>query len=183
MTRYREEEGHPCVDVRVPAIENLFDKRDPAPFRERDLDPGLREYLFESAEDLLSRGAPRLVFWLEKPCERKTLEEPVRAHFAWELERLERRRRREVRLGFLALLIAFVLIAAFISISQLVAWQLSGGFGAALKEALVISAWVLLWRPVELLVYDGLPWRRERQVIRSLLAAPIEVRVGQGATS
>ena len=181
MTRYREEAGRPCVDVKVPALDNLFDKRDPAPFRERDLDPGLREYLFESAEDLLSRGSPQLVFWVEKPCDPRTLEEPFRAYFTWELERLSRRRRREVQLGFLALLIAFALIAAVISVSQLVSWRLTGGVGAALKEALVISGWVLLWRPVELLVYDGLPWRRERRVLRSLLAAPIDVRVGGAA--
>ena len=183
MTRYREEQGHPCIDVRVPAIENLFDKRDPAPFRDRDLDPGLREYLYESAEDLLSSGAPHLVFWIEKPCDAKTIEEPVRSHFTFELERLDRHRRREVRVGFLTLLLAFALIAAFISVSQLVAWQLSGSFGTALKEAISISGWVLLWRPVELLIYDGLPWRHERRVLRVLLAAPIDVRVGRGATS
>lgn len=176
MPRYREEEGRPCVDVRVPAIENLFDKRDPAPFRERDLDPSLREYLVESTEDLLSRGPPRLVFWLEKPCEKAALEEPVRAHFNYELERLVRSRRREVRMGYVALLIAFALITLFISLAQLVPKELTTSFGAALKETLIISGWVLLWRPVEVLIYDGLPWRRRRAVLRNVLAAPIEVR-------
>jgi hypothetical protein len=176
MPRYREEDGRPCVDVRVPAIENLFDKRDPAPFRERDLDPSLREYLVESAEDLLSRGPPRLVFWLEKPCAPNELEEPVRAHFNYELERLTRNRHRDVRLGYVALLIAFSLIALFISLAQFVAAELTTPFGAALKETLIISGWVLLWRPVEVLIYDGLPWRRRRAVLRNLLVSPIDVR-------
>ncbi|MDP2274699.1 MAG: hypothetical protein Q8N23_05600 [Archangium sp.] len=178
MPRYREEDGQPCVDVRVPAIENLFDKRDPAPFRDRDLDPGLREYLYDSADDLLSQGPPRLVFWLEKPCEPKSLEEPVREHFTYELERLTRGRRRDVRLGFVTLLIAFGLIAFFIGLAQVVALELTNAFGSALKEALTISGWVLLWRPVEVLIYDGLPWRRRRKVLENLLAAPIDVRVG-----
>ncbi len=176
MPRYREEEGQPCVDVRVPAIEHLFDKRDPAPFRDRDLDPGLREYLYESAEDLLSRGPPRLVFWLEKPCERDALEVPVREHFTYELERLTRGRHRDVRLGFVTLLIAFGLIALFIGVAQVVALELPNAFGAALKEALTISGWVLLWRPVEVLIYDGLPWRHRRKVLQNLLAAPVFVR-------
>lgn len=163
-------------------MENLFDRRDPAPFRDRDLDPGLREYLVESAEDLLSHGPPRLVFWLEHPCEREAIEEPVRAHFNYELERLIRNRRREVRLGYVALLIAFSLIALFISLAQLVAAELTTAFGAALKETLIISGWVLLWRPVEVLIYDGLPWRRRRRVLSHLLAAPVEVRVSPRAT-
>lgn len=181
MPRYREEDGVPCVDVRVPSLEHLFDKRDPAPFRSRDLDPGLREYLVESTEDLLSRGPPRLVFWLEKPCERTSIEEPLRAHFAYELERLERHRRREVRLGLFSLLIAVSFIASFISAAQWVGKALTGTFGVALKEVLTISSWVLLWRPVEVLIYDGLPWRRQRAVIRNVLAARIEVREGSGA--
>ena len=51
-----------------------------------------------------------------------------------------------------------------------------GTLGKGLKEALVISAWVLLWRPVELLLYDGIPWRRERRVLRALHGAAIEIR-------
>lgn len=176
MPRYREEDGHPCVDVRVPAIDNLFDKRDPAPFRDRDLDPSLSEYLVESAEDCLSRGPPRLVFWLEKPGTAAELEEPVRAHFNYELERLTRHRRREVRLGYVGLLIAFSFIALLLSLAQFVAAEFATPFGAALKESLTISGWVLLWRPVEVLIYDGLPWRRRRAVLRSLLASPLEVR-------
>lgn len=179
MPRYREEEGRACVDVRVPTIENLFDRRDPSPFRDRDLDPGLSGYLFDSTEDLLSRGPPRLVFWLEKPYPAEQLEEPVRAHFEYELERHDRRRRREVREGFGTLFIAFGLIALFISVSQVFKDQFTGTLGIALKESLIISGWVLLWRPVEVLIYDGIPWRRRRRVLRNLLAAPLEVRISK----
>ncbi len=182
MTRYREEDGHSCVDVRVPSLENLFDKRDPAPFRERDIDPGLRDYLTESVEDLLSRGPPKLVFWLERPCEVSAIEVPVRAHFEYELERHARSRSREVRLGYLALLIASALIALFIFLAQWVASSLTSTFGVAFKEVLTISGWVLLWRPVEVLIYDGLPWRRRRKVLRNLLAARFEVRQSPAAS-
>lgn len=179
MPRYREEDGRSCVDVRVPTIENLFDRRDPAPFRERDLDPGLSAYLFDSTEDLISHGPPRLVFWLEKPCTVEEIEEPLRAHFNYELERHVRKRHRELREGSVTLVLAFALIALFISASQFVGARLTGTLGIALKEALIISGWVLLWRPVEVLLYDGIPWRRRRRVLRNLLAAPIDVRAAK----
>jgi hypothetical protein len=176
MLRYREEQGEACIDVRTAAIENVFDLRDPAPFRNRDLDPTLRDYLVDSAEDLLSQKGLLIVFWLENPCEMKQLEEPVRAHFSYELERLTRNRLREVRMGFMSLVIAFFLITLFTAASQLVGHQLTSTLGTALKEALIISGWVLLWRPIEVLVYDGLPWRRTRKILNKLIHARIDVR-------
>ena len=179
-SRYRQEAGRPVVDVRLASLETLFDNRDPSPFRDRDLDPGLVEFLVESAEDVLSRGPPLLVFWMEKPCEPAAVDQAVRAHFGYELERLERRRTRERRAGYLGLFIGVLLISALMSISQLVGLLVKGTFGEAITESLGIAGWVLLWHPVEVLVYDGLPWRRERRVVRHLIAAPLEVRAGKG---
>lgn len=47
-SRYRVENGEASVDVRIAKIEQLIDNRDPAPFRERDLDPDLVEYLLDA---------------------------------------------------------------------------------------------------------------------------------------
>lgn len=179
-SRYRVENGEPCVDVRIGNIEQLFDNRDPAPFRERDLDPDLVEYLLATGEDLVSHDAFRLVFWLEKPCQPGEIEAAFRAHFEYELDRLERRRRRQRRTGQIALLLGGTLIIALLSFAQLVTRVVPGSIGAALHEGLVISSWVVMWRPVEILIYDWIPVHRERRVMRRLLAAPIDVRVGTG---
>jgi len=178
--RYRVENGEPCVDVRIVNIEQLFDNSDPAPFRERDLDPDLVEYLLAAGEDLGSHATFRMVFWLEKPCQPGEIEAAVRAHFAYELDRLERRRRRQRRTGQIALLLGGTLIIALLSLAQVVGRAVPGSIGAALREGLVISSWVVMWRPVEILIYDWIPVRRERRVMQRLLAAPIDVRIGSG---
>src|SRR5262249_8312222 len=64
-SRYRLEDGMPCVDIRITRLEQMFDNRDPAPFRERDLDPDLVEYLLAVGEDLAEHDGFRIVFWLE----------------------------------------------------------------------------------------------------------------------
>jgi len=43
--RYRVEDGRSWIDIRVAQSRQLFDGRDPAPFRERDLDDDAVEYL------------------------------------------------------------------------------------------------------------------------------------------
>lgn len=180
--RYRMEGDAAIVDVRVPIVDRLFDNRDPAPFRQRDLDPALVEYLVGAAHDVARLGDLRLVFWIDGAFVPEDVERGVRSHFAYELDRGSRRRREQVSTGWIALLIAAVLVVALVGLSQVVARIVPGTLGAGLKEALVISGWVLLWRPVELLIYDGIPWRRERRALRALHRATIEIRDAATAT-
>jgi hypothetical protein len=182
-SRYRTENGSHCVDVRISSFERLFDNRDPAPFRERDLDPGLAEYLRDASEDLAGQGRFRVVFWLDEPCPQGAIEQALRAHFEDELERIRRRRRRHRRIGQVALLLAVILIGVLLSVTKVITALLPGGFGAVLREGLVISSWVVMWRPVEVLIYDWIPVRHERRTLARLLEAPIEVRVGSGLSA
>lgn len=179
-SRYRDENGESCVDVNAASIEHIFDNRDPAPFRERDLDPDLVEYLIDASEDLVAHKRFRVVFWLDQPCEPREIEQAFRAHFAFEQQRLLRTRRRHRRTGLIALAVALVLFVALLSAAELVQGFVGGSLGATIHEGLVISCWVLLWRPIDLLLYDWIPWRRERNVVRRLVVAAVDVRVGKG---
>lgn len=176
-SRYRIDNGEPCVDVRLNEIEQMFDNRDPAPFRERDLDPDLAEYLLVAGEDLAGEDRIRVVFWIDKACAPREIEEAVHAHFEEMIARLLRTRRRGRRTGQVALVLGVLLVIVLLSLAQFIGHLLPGTLGSGLKEGLVISSWVVLWRPVETLIYDWIPARHERKVARKLLDAPIEVRV------
>lgn len=177
--RYRLENDRPCVDVSIPSIDRIFDTRDPAPFRQRDLDPDLVTYLVGASEDLSAQASLNVVFWLEQPCAPNEIELAFRAHFEDEIERLTRRRRVQRRVGSIALAVAVVAIGLLLSLAGTVGDLVGGRFGHALREALVISSWVLMWRPIDTLVYDGIPFRHERQTMRRLLAAVVDVRSGK----
>lgn len=177
--RYRMEGDTHCIDVRLNTIEQLFDNRDPAPFRERDLDPDLVEYLFAAGEDLSSHGSLKVVFWVATACQPTEVETGYRAHFLYELERIDRRRRRHRRTGQVALLLGVTLLVAILSASELLAGY-GNRFVAATREGLAILSWVVLWRPVEVLIYDWLPVRRERRIMQRLHDVPVEVRNEKG---
>jgi hypothetical protein len=182
-SRYRIENGEPCVDVKLSSIDQMFDNRDPAPFRERDLDPDLAEYLLDAGEDLFGAKRLRVVFWVEKPCEREEVEDAVHAHFEAVIDRSRRTRRRRRRTGQVALALALLLVVGLISLARGVGHWIPGGLGAGLGEGLVISGWVVMWRPVEILIYDWIPMHHDRKVAAKLLAAPIDVRGGKGPTT
>ena len=178
--RYRVENGVHCVDIRTGSVEQLFDNRDPAPFRERDLDPDLVEYLMDAAEDLDPLGPFKVVFWFagSKPPEDVT--PAFRAHFEYELERLMRHRRRQRRIGTVALVVGVALLVLLLSAAQLLVRAPGGTLRDAVREGMVILSWVALWRPVDALIYDWLPLRRQRKLMTCMLQAPIEVRAGKG---
>ena len=177
-SRYRLENGQPILDVNVASMEQLFDNRDPAPFRDRDLDPGLVEYLLDGARDLANETPLRVEVWLgtSPPGD---IAEAVRAYFQHEIDRTNRQRREQVRAGLTGLTIAVAAVLMLITVANVVDRRLTGTFGIALREALVISGWVLMWRPLDLLLYDRITWLRNRRILESIRDAVITVRSRQ----
>ena len=169
----------PCIDVRAQRVEQLLDNRDPAPFRARDLDPDLASYLVAAAEDLAGHEALRIVFWLEHEAPEAELAQAFRGHFEDVLERMRHQRRRSRRIGTVMLLLGIVLVVALYTIAQLVGGAVPGTVGAGLREGLVIASWVVLWRPVEILIYGWIPVRQERRVITRILCASLAVQTGK----
>jgi len=180
--RYRLENGQHCVDIRLASIAHLFDRRDPAPFRERDLDPGLVEYLIDAAEDLAPHGSFRLVFWFPAEPIPADVTHACRAHFEYERARLARSRLRKRRVGQIALLVAISLLVIGQMLAQLVGQWPAGSVRDAVIEGLVILSWVVLWRPIDVLIYDWLPVRAQHRLLRRLLEAPIDLRVDAAAS-
>ena len=52
-----------------------------------------------------------------------------------------------------------------------------------LCEGLVIGGWVVMWRPIEVLLYDWWPLVQKRKHIGRILAAQIEVHGDAGGIS
>jgi hypothetical protein len=178
--RYRVEDGAHCVDIRIGSVEQLFDNRDPAPFRERDLDPDLVEYLVAAAEDLAPLGPFRLVLWFATTRPSDDVCPAIRAHFEYELERIERRRRRQRRTGAVAFLVGVAILLGLLSIAHVLVTSSANSLTEAFREGLIIMSWVALWRPVDTLIYEWLPLHRERKLFMRLYDAAIDVRVGKG---
>jgi hypothetical protein len=49
---YRVEGERTCIDIRLRGVQQLFDGRDPAPFRERDLDEDAVDYIRAAADEI-----------------------------------------------------------------------------------------------------------------------------------
>jgi hypothetical protein len=178
---YRAEEGKACIDLHVRSAEQLFDWRDPAPFRQRDLDASAAEYIYSTALDIPFKTSLKLVLWVEQPLGEtltvNTIEAAVRAHFDHDADRARRRLAQQRRFGRLALAGGVTILVAFLSLAEILRPWTARHPGDILRQGLVIAGWVALWRPIEVLLYDWWPLAEERKQSERLARAPIEVRL------
>jgi hypothetical protein len=166
------------LDIQVDASERLFNSIDPAPFRDRDLDPAVVEYVVEWAEDLPGDVALRICVQLDHAgAEDAAL---VRAAFAENFRQAAASERRAVRRlfrdGRISLVIGLVFVAAAILISESIMVVTSdSAYSRIIADSVVIGAWVALWHPINIFLFEWWPIRRRAVLYDRLAAAEVTV--------
>lgn len=177
--RFRVEGGVPHVDLRVRRIEQLFDHRDPAPFFERDLDDDAAEYLIASVEELPNRQPFALTVWVAEPLPpditADTIVDSIARHFDHAHAQAKRRMKKRLQRARWMLAVGVVALVAVIAATN-AARGAPDSLGYILSEGLTILAWVMLWRPLEILLFDWPPYLDEKRCLARIRAAPLSIR-------
>lgn len=88
--RYKHAEGKRWIEVRVKSSQQLFDARDPAPFRERDLDDDFVEYILSSVREFAISSSLKIVIYVEenesKDLPKDSIREAIRSYFAYKID-------------------------------------------------------------------------------------------------
>jgi hypothetical protein len=167
------------IEMRLRAMDHLFDHVDPSPFGQQDLSPWAAEYIVESVKEMQTPVPCEIVIVIDGPCDPR--HEPVagkavRDFFARQAMLRHRSVRRLLRRGLTTLAIAVTFLAALFGLSCFVASLLGDGpLATLLREGLLIVGWVAMWRPIEIFLYDWWPIAGERRLYDRL--SRLEVRV------
>ena len=150
------------LELNVGELRQLFNAMDPAPFRERDLDPNAQDYIVEWARETRARQPLGLIVRLDRePATRENaslLQDAVHAYFRQRAVAARRQLRRLFRTGRKSLVIGLAfLAAAFVAGEALAALVDSDRYSLLIEESFVIGGWVALWRPLEIFLYDWWP--------------------------
>jgi hypothetical protein len=168
------------LDLNLAELGQLFNSMDAAPFRERALDPVAEQFIVEWAREARPDAALALTVHLSRVApvdgELSVLRVAVRDYFAHAGAAARRRLKQLFRTGRwnLAVGIAFVALAIFVG-------DLVGGlvgryqYGRLIEDSMAIGAWVALWRPIEIFLYDWWPIRAEARLYDRLSAMQVEV--------
>jgi len=166
------------IAIRVDEPRQLFDSMDPAPFRERDLDPRADEYITETARELPAATQPALIVHLATGgLDRVVAGEvaiSVQQYYARRAATVRRSLRELFRTGRISLVIGVVFVAFAIAFGDwLAATIVNERYAKLAQESLVIGAWVALWRPIEIFLYDWWPIRAEARRYERLATMPV----------
>jgi len=165
------------IQLRIHELRQLFNSIDPSPFRERDLDRNCEEFIVSWARELPPDRPVRVEIRIDRerpPAELlATVEPAVRSHFAREASLQDLRRRRLLREGRLSLMIGLATLVLCIGAATLVPIATLGAPGEILRESFIIAGWVVMWHPLEVLLYGIWPVVRERRLLERLASADV----------
>ena len=169
------------IEVHVAELKQLFNAIDPSPFREKDLDVNVEEFIVEWARDLPRDAKLALLVHLDRAAELGKESEVLRAaiqeFFGRRSESSQRRLRNLFRVGRTSLLIGTGFLTASFLASNFVMRSYQGRpLSDLLRESLLIGGWVAMWRPLEIFLYDWWPIRSEVRLFDRLSAMPVRIQ-------
>jgi hypothetical protein len=196
MTAQQNRTDVAVLDLRLGDLRQMFDSLDPAPFRERDLDPKAAEYIVDWARECPAGQPLALVVHLGAPSlEARSVEraqasgspavagdsallaDAVHEYFRGRAVAARQSLSRLFRTGRISLVIGLAFLSAAIIVGEALAGLIAReSYGWVVKESLIIGGWVALWRPLEIFLYDWWPIRAQARLYDRLAAMQISVR-------
>lgn len=168
------------LELHVAEMRQLFNAMDPAPFRERDLDPNAYSYIVNWGREAPARQPLGLVVHLSRETATADdvgmLRDAVNTYFQQRANATRQQLRQLFRIGRVSLLIGIAFLALVIGIGEYLTVRIDKeSYGYLVKESLIIAGWVALWRPLEIFLYDWWPIRAEATLLDRLSEMTVRV--------
>ena len=167
------------IELRIRAIGQLFHSLDPLPYRERDLDERVEEYVVGWAGEMPS--APVEIIIHLPQCEANREEaahicEAVQNCFAYRAEVVGWELRDLFRVGRSSLAVGLAVLAICVLVGRALGDHFGTGYlGRFFDEGLIILGWVANWRPIQIFLYDWQPMVRRRKLLARLALATVRL--------
>ncbi|MBI4883586.1 MAG: hypothetical protein HY826_05965 [Actinobacteria bacterium] len=173
--RTRDELNESPIQVRVATVEHIFNPMDPTPLDERSLNQEVADWIEEWAEDLEKNEPITVEIYVADgrlAGRERAIVNGLHNHFEYREWQSARQLRKLLREGRLSLLIGIVAIAGFNAASRAIGGSANPVI-EVVHDGLAVLGWVSMWKPLEILLYDWWPIRRERRACLRLAEATV----------
>ena len=177
--RYRMLDGKASIELKLREPRQLFDERDPAPFRDRDLDDDAARYILNSFKDLKHQRDVKVSIYFESLGDLEdrpqVIAAAIRTYFRYEAD-LKRRALRDLfREGLFALLIGLSFLATVSYFVHGTAAKPDDLLISMLHEGVYIMGLVAMWKPISIFLYDWWPILGAQRTYARLSEVEVEV--------
>lgn len=117
-SRYKHSQGKACIEARVKDPRQLFDARDPSPFRERDLDDDFVEYITSFSKEFSFSKELKIIIYIDQveteDLATSSIVEGIREFFKYKIDLQRGELKRFLRRAQIYLLMGIVILIACI---------------------------------------------------------------------
>lgn len=178
--RYRHAEGKHWIEVRIKNPLQLFDIRDPAPFRERDLDVHFIEYVMAAIRKFSLSDSLKIVIYVEsaetQDLPSSMIREAIYSFLAYQIDLQKGDLKSFIRRAQVFFLIGLLMLVACLSVAQGLTVPTPPGSIGILREGIIIFGWVSIWKPIELVLFDWYPLYEKLRYYKKLLTTDVEIQ-------
>lgn len=177
--RYKKINDTVLIELHLKQAGQLFDLRDPAPFREKDIDEDAAAYILHAVEEFKSDTPMQLVIYLSESTESKIAEkdiiDAIHNHFSYESHLVWRKIKRLLKEGQISFLIALVFLGICMLIAHFIIASYPSLLAKIISEGFIIIGWVAMWRPIDLFLYGWWPKLNHEQLLKKISEIPIKI--------
>jgi len=160
----KDSEGYSVIEIGVDNLDELFHSLDHSALHQKDLDPDVEKYIFESVEEL-GVAKKRIAIYCRNECNinekninndrLKIAETGIKQYFNYRYDYYRGHLKNKIYQAISSIILGTVFLFLYVFFSNLHTKDMTIG---VLEEGLLIIGWVALWKPIEILLYD---WRVE----------------------
>jgi hypothetical protein len=151
-------------------------------YRKRTLKADAEEFIVGEAEAFPRNAAINIIVQVDLSGAKykDEIATAIHRHFCYRREQAQKKFKRVLQYGWRILFIALASLAVIFSLTQLAYYLMpSNKVVLFIRESFVILGWVVLWRPLELLLYDRYPIKTEINLYYKLERSNVQVIVNE----
>ena len=144
----------------------------------RLLNPDVEQVIIEEAESLSPNADINLVLRItgDQVYNDTEIASAIKKHFEYQHVRVNNEIAASRLLGWKSLIIAILFLLVMYYLSKVVtSWLSNTGWAIPIKEVFMVLAWVALWRPAELLLYEWRPLKRKAKLFDRISRCNLQI--------
>lgn len=179
-TLYNKERDTILIEIKLKHLRQLFNTYDPSPFFEKDLDDDAVHYIVSTVKEFPLKQKQKLVLYfphfLKKKINPLHIQNAISHFFKYQNFLARRNLRAKLREARTEFFIAFVFLFIALAASESIVYYFEGLISRLLAEGIIITAWVGMWRPLDAILFEWLPIRKDALIYDKIAHMDVDVR-------
>jgi hypothetical protein len=164
------------IRVELRSLDALLTGGDSA-ILEKRIDETTARRLVEAAYTMPRGAEPQIQFIVDAAelSRQESVRAALRSHFELDVAAYTRELSRLFVAARTATAVGLIFVVVLLAIANSIDADSSSRLARGVRESFTIFAWVAMWRPAELWLYEHWPIRRRRSLARRLAVAPVKL--------